>query len=475
MLCRRFLLFGLVVFWLGSIALLSLNARVFALGGEPAAKEEVKPADAGPERLRVKPREIQTEEELRKQLLTVPEESLKAAELPRLVEKYASNYTASRGLNLEPTPLLGLRPDFKQLPIIQGDRCRLSPSAAERLTVLSQKMHRYLEGGAPTDAKTHAPDPVLLREILRLENRGKRPEWVRPEAIPVLRQMLSFRDKPLRLMLVELLEEIPGKDSSFALAMLAVFDIAPEVRAAALAALIQRPREDYRAVMLRGLRYPFAPAADHAAEALVKLDDRQAVPQLVNLLQKPEPNTPFMSSKNRLVVRELVQINHQANCLMCHAPAVTLHDPVPGLVPGLTVISSRTESGGYGASAKTPTSTVQNRPLWVRADVAYLRQDFSISHPIPVVLAGMPINSDLRVDYLVRIRPLTDKEVKKVQSEHRTPGESRQRQALLFALRELAREDRGVTFEDWKDLAGEPEVNAIAEAKVAGERSPRKK
>src|SRR5262249_50131834 len=178
------------------------------------------------------------------------------------------------------------------------------------------------------------------------------------EAIPVLLQLLTHEDRPLRLMLVELLAEMEGKPASGALARRAVFDLSPEVRETALVALRERPREDYREVLLRGLLYPWAAAADHAAEALVALEDRAAVPRLLNLLQAPDPGMPRPVDKDRYVVREVVRVNHQTNCLMCHAPAVTGKDPVPGWVPGVVLLGTRPESTGKqgigGCGARGP-------------------------------------------------------------------------------------------------------------------------
>jgi hypothetical protein len=395
----------------------------------------------GAGRIQIVRRDRFSEEELRQQLAASPEMSLQVAELTGLVQRYAVNYTKSGGGDLESTPLLDLRPDLRRLPFIQGDKCRISPKSAATLTVLSNKLRRYIEAGAPKDAVKYRPDPVLLRETMRLENHGKKPEWLRPEAVPVLQQLLMHEDKPLRMMLIELLSDIPGQTASLALAQRAVFDLAPEAREAALMALSQRPRAEYRAVLLRGLRYPWAPAADHAAEALVALQDREAVPDLERLLDKPEPDAPFRSNKNHLVVREMVKINHRASCLLCHPPAVTDKDPVPGEVPGvslLTPTSSSPGSGPSGAAYSSPRSPGSSgRPLLIRADVTYLRQDFSIQQPAPPVVDGTRATGQQRFDYLVHLRIVSEKTAQRLHAEAEFRGPSRQREALLFALKQL--------------------------------------
>ena len=77
----------------------------------------------------------------------------------------------------------------------------------------------------------------------------------------------------------------------------AVFDLSPDVREAAVKALRARRNSEYRPVLLGALRYPWAPAADHAAEALVALEDRGAAGQLVRLLDEPDPALP--TTQNR--------------------------------------------------------------------------------------------------------------------------------------------------------------------------------
>ena len=57
-----------------------------------------------------------------------------------------------------------------------------------------------------TSALGFMADPALLREVLWKERRGKKPEWLRVQAIPTLMQILMPEDKPVRLLLVELVE-----------------------------------------------------------------------------------------------------------------------------------------------------------------------------------------------------------------------------------------------------------------------------
>jgi len=61
--------------------------------------------------------------------------------------------------------------------------------------------------------------------------------------------------------------------------------------------------------------------AEHSAEALVRLDDWESVPELIEMLDMPHPQAP-VEVDGKLVQRELVAINHMKNCLLCHPPSV---------------------------------------------------------------------------------------------------------------------------------------------------------
>ena len=54
-------------------------------------------------------------------------------------------------------------------------------------------------------------------------------------------QILMAEDVPLRLILVDMMADIPGKAATIRLAQRAVYDLSPEVRKAAIEALRERP------------------------------------------------------------------------------------------------------------------------------------------------------------------------------------------------------------------------------------------
>jgi HEAT repeat protein len=421
------------------------------------------------------------ESDLRSQLVLAPEIGLGATGT-----RVYQSYVQTIALNLpvtaianpaDPTPLLQVLPDLRGLPLQAGPRCQLTGKQAATLDALSRKLRIYLSVAAPQDAQGHRSDPARLHEALRAEKRGKRPEWLRAEAVPTLMQMLMPEEAPVRRMLVELLTEIRHRTASEALARRAVFDLDAEVREAAVNALRERPADDYRPILLQAFRYPWAPAAEHAAEALAVLKDRDAVPHLITLLKQPDPAAPRKLPNKYTVVQEVVRANHLNNCLMCHPPAVTGNDPVLGLDPVVSLpvttrgappasavqrIQGTPGSHGYGGGSGSTTTRVGRNtftttqvPVVIRGDVTFFRQDFSVQLPIPRAAPprgqpGAPAAPTQRFDYVVRTRFLTRDEIvqyKKYQTDQ--PTSNPQREAVLFALRRLTGEDAGPTTEAW--------------------------
>jgi HEAT repeat protein len=399
----------------------------------------------------LKRRRIFKEEELREQLAKMPEVGLSRANRQAMIREYETA-SGTGSLDAQPGVLLSVRPDLNTLPLRSGLMRQLDPAAANTLGTLSKKLHAYVDLATPKDAQGQRVDPVLLRQILHEEKHGKRLEWLRPEAVPVLRQLLIHEQTPIRRLLVELLTEIPGRRSSELLAERAVYELDPAIRAAAVDALRPRPLEEVRQFFVTALRYPWAPVADHAAEALVALDDREAAPQLVMLLNQPDPSAPITGLHGGQYQRHLVRINHIGNCMMCHAAANTMTEPVVGIAPGT---SRRVTPGGWGGGGG------QTAPFWVRADVTFFRQDFSES--IPYGQRGVvAVQPTLRFDYLVRTRQLSAKETARQQSQHDGQAGYEQRDAALFALRELTGKDPGKDYEAW--LAMYPTAEMDAEA-----------
>jgi hypothetical protein len=401
-----------------------------------------------------------TDEDLRRQLLLAPEVDLEAA--PGAVKQVItlSGKATRRGIDVVPQVVSG-RPDLLGLPLQTGALARKSPEESLNLMVLSQRLRLAIQAAIPGLAGNvidPRPDPELLRRGL-LNNPAQSATWLRPQAITTLRQLLMPEHRNVRLILVELLSKIDGPLASQILAERAVFDIDEDVRLAAVLALRSRPVPEFEPALIAGLRYPWPAMADHAAEALVALNLRDAAPKLMTLLDARDQNEPYptmFGSTRQAAVPELVRVNHLKNCLLCHSYSASPGDPVRGLVPNAEHpvptptggLRLQTKGwGGGGGSTSTPTVNVPTS-TFVRADITFFRQDFSVTQPVPNHGKFWP--ADQRFDYLVRLRPLSGASLSTWQDKL---GELRpaapQRESLLFALRELTGEDAGPSAQDW--------------------------
>jgi hypothetical protein len=275
-------------------------------------------------------------------------------------------------------------------------------------------------------------------------------EHVTLARIAALMQVLAPESADVRLGLVKYLSAVAHPETTRALARLALFAPEDEVRQAAVDALKVRRERDYTDVLLRGLRYPWPAVARRAAEAAVKLERTDLVPQLVDVLDEADPRTPVtqeVNGKKESVVRELVRVNHHRSCLLCHAPgntgtvspeALTAAVPVPGEpLP--------TPSEGYRTTSPD---------LLIRIDVTYLRQDFSVRQP---VADANPWPEMQRFDYLVRTRVVTDEEAEGYRRQFgaREPDRpSPYQRAVLAALRDLTGRDTEPTAVAWRRTVG---------------------
>jgi HEAT repeat protein len=451
---------------------------VLALPQMPAAPAAVPqvPAPAAPPVF--KRRQHATEEQLLAQLASAPEVGM-GVRGNAVARAYKTIYAERAEAGFDPganelTPLFQVVPAIRQLPYKNGPVSQLNRQQGQTLERLAGKLHAYLDEVAPLekDGKRHVT--AVLRTRLTTEVRGKRPEWVRVEALPAMLQILMHEDTPIRGLLVDLLAQIPEKAATQALAQRAVFDLDADVRGAAIAALRSRSGDEFRSVFIKAMRYPWPPAADHAAEALVALADRAAVPDLVASLQADDPRAPRALGNGRMVVQEMVRTNHLANCMLCHPPSVDGDEAVLGVDPvheSPPDIRTLSVSGGARVGARVSPYPYNNtifaskgfapstellirdpsRELLVRADITFLRQDFSVQQP---VLQAAPRSPPVRMrfDYLVQRREATKAEREGARSRSGEHDNYFQRDAVLFALRELTGQDAGTTTAAWQDL-----------------------
>jgi hypothetical protein len=326
------------------------------------------------------------------------------------------------------------------LPLRNDSECYLFDIPAKSLETLSERLHQYL-----TEAESTQGIGLTIGAIRGVDHLAARLSqdgdavWRVPEAVPTLVQILQAQEMPYRRLLVQYLTGIRGEGATEALARRAVFDLSATVREEAVYALRNRPLEDYRAILVDGLRYPWAPATEFAAEALVNLNQTSALPTLVTVLSELKStdsgsNVATVESGGR--VRELVRINHVQNCLLCHAASVKSTDFVRAIVPNPDLPPPRSRKVAppyYGGSSG----------VFARADVTYLKQDFSVVHTVSNPGKRSPLQ---RFDYLVRTRFATSGE--REIEPHRRSVHARI-DAIIFALRELTGEDHGRNAKAW--------------------------
>jgi hypothetical protein len=228
---------------------------------------------------------------------------------------------------------------------------------------------------------------------------------------------------------------------------------------------------------LHGLRYPWPSVAQAAAHAIIQLKQKDLVPELIKMLDEPDPRAPVVresQGKKETVLREVVKINHHRNCLLCHPPGNTpdvmkvaaWSEGAPERVIEKDVkvvwarISERAEDVLVGA-VPTPGQPFpasggyrefSSPDLLVRADITYLRQDFSL---LQNVADAHPWPEMQRFDFLVRSRVVSEQQAKVYEAEFAKLGENMPyRQTALIALRRLTGQYGGTTSESWRTALG---------------------
>jgi hypothetical protein len=408
--------------------------------------------------------------ELREQLAKVPEIDF-YADVDKLRAQLIDTYAASSaGKNLadatakeklfetysppvfreKVNDLLLKKARSEGLPLRTGSACRVDLETAKTMGHISTTLRRHGFVSNPVRGT-----PGRVDELKSWCEETKVEKY--PGGASTLLQMLQVEDEPCRLVLVHELAKLSNNPAaSAALARMAMFDLSGDVRQACVAVLKQRPAQSYRQELLRGLRYTWAPAADRAAEALVALGDKPAIPSLVKLLDKPDPTLPVLDPRTKShTVNELVRINHMRNCYLCHAASqaptplemstagkassstkklIAYEEPCRGLVPragrAIPVAYYADRTGGD----------------FVRADVTYLHQDFSVPQQVG---NAYPWPEMQRYDYLVRSRKATSDEVELLELQSAQTSYP-QRNAVLYALRKLTGQELGETTEAWQ-------------------------
>jgi len=373
------------------------------------------------------------------------------------------------------------RSDLSGLPFTLGDACRMkgerSADFARALKVVRTCLNLQVSVTV-ADAATKASQSFWANfqarsgpEDATLPRSRAQKDSVTRGQIAALMQILGPETPALRRGLVRYLATVSHPEATRALARLAIFSAEEEIRHDAIDALKVRRDKDYTDILRDALRYPWPAIARHASEALVKLERNDLLPELVAMLDEPDPRaavTKEVAGKNVPVVRELVRINHHRNCVMCHAPgsmeSVSLQ---PGLTPGSGPLEPKMSGMGMPVSLANPLAAeipVPGSPLptpsqgygssqqdiLVRIDVTYLRQDFSL---LQRVKEAQPWPEMQRFDFLVRSRVLSEAEAAANRAElkkREANGQAPYRHAAHVALRELTGRDAPPSAAAWR-------------------------
>lgn len=304
--------------------------------------------------------------------------------------------------------LLAKSDELGDLPFQFGDACLSENKRADDLERCAGLIRPLLQSQS-----SQALDPFLAdRNFLD-------PVW-----LPAFAQMLPAEPMIWRLALVDRLSNMPPVAAGRLLAERAVFDPSHLVRAAALRALRDRPVDEYGDVLLKAFRHPWPTAARHAATAVAELKLASLEGQLRPLLELPDPAAPIrrvVGGREQFAVPTLVRVNHLKNCLACHQRSVSREGRIVASAPSW----DRPLNAYYGD---------RNSSAFVRADVVYLRQDFSVRLPVPQPSSGWP--REQRFDFFVSLRPVSDAEARDIVAAQRP--DYPQRISVQTALEALA-------------------------------------
>jgi hypothetical protein len=288
------------------------------------------------------------------------------------------------------------RSEMQGMPFIMGGMCRMDAATSDLFAAAVGTTHDALQ--------MEQQSTIRSAESVDLF-------WTRwggndtSVGVAALSQIYGPQTVQRRESLAKHLKAVDHPASTKALARSAVYDFDHHVRLAALEGLVGRTKQDYTDVLIAGLHHPWPTAARNAAHAIAMLNRQDLVPQLVAFLAEADPREPFakdVDGKECKVMREVVKVNHHRNCLLCHSPA-----PVNSMPGGVMAV---VPTPGESFPMPQPGSPYGSSPseVMVRADVTYLRQDFSVLQP---VANAAPWPEMQRFDFFVRTRVLNEEEL----------------------------------------------------------------
>lgn len=296
--------------------------------------------------------------------------------------------------------LIGERADLRGLPLLLGEACKTDSEQAALFAEVVELVHRSesnLRSERFVEPENFWPEfEDSWKEEGKLREKAPQERTDRAK-VAALMQVFGPAPAPYRAGLAKYLGSIQHIDATRALVKLALFSSEESVQQAAIAGLKGRKAEDIAPLLMDGFRYPLPAVSKRAADALVKLQVKSVLGDLVRVLEEPDPRAPRDLDSGETIVRELVRINHHRNCLLCHAPADSdklSREILSAAVP--LPDQSLSRSGGYRFGSSPD--------IFVRTDVTYLRQDFSM---VMKVEKASPWPELQRFDFLVRTREVT--------------------------------------------------------------------
>lgn len=311
--------------------------------------------------------------------------------------------------------LLRERPELAGLPFAMGNSCRRSAPEAAELAVQAITVRGILR---PNQNNAEKFWDQYLASMTSSKGGSTRTTLI--GSTRTLEQMLPTASADIRQNWVERLAQGKEMIAVRTIARRAVYDFDPSVRQAAVAALRSYPPSSYSSELVAAFRYPWAPVARHAAEAVVALDRVDLVTMLEAIAKAP---SPYIVPGSNSTVREVVRIHHRRNCLLCH--------PTINRDAGLQAIQHKELP--VGGTPAVDEESYYGGDMFVRADVTYLRQDFSAA----ILETGD--RTEQRFDFVIRTRHLTPHEVKDLPETPRTLEQSPNGDALRFAIEQLTK------------------------------------
>ena len=338
--------------------------------------------------------------------------------------------------------LLPHKPALAGFQLAMGDECHLGESDAEAMDGISKGFGPVLANFDSFGSRN--PDRVDPGRMKSLSNMVQAVAFHdnADQAMGTIDQMLQIENTEIRMELIKALGRLDSDVACRLLACYAKYDVEAEVRVAATDALRTFPPEMSRPELIEGFSYPWPDAARHAAEALVRLNDTEAVPKLVELLDKPDPRMPKRQDDGIFVQREMVAINHLRNCLLCHQDSHDEFDKGRGVVP-------------TWQEPLPPEYYANRNPSFarVRADITYLRQDFSLVRKVKKH-GRWPENQ--RFDFVARTKSLSVVDAEKITKEMEYQP-NHYRDSIDMALRRLTQKSpHGSSSDAWKAALRSP-------------------